>query len=217
MFDYFDRVYCIHLPNPARRTAIEAQFARVGIRSVQYIHAKQPMGGLKMSNMRRSASGEFGANLSHIEAVVQAIADGAERPLFLEDDIEFRDNAVQVLTAALAELPVDWDVLYMGGHPREPAQWAGRSLVKVGTFSFAESYSLSRKSLLAFYDYWSDRIGQLKPMYDFVLGEFAALHKGYCVYPLLTHQPPGFSQIASAHDDKTLLVDRGWKLNLSTR
>ena len=187
-FDYFDRVYCIHLPNPGRRKAMQAELDRLGIRNVEYVHARPPAAGFRMTNMRRAGGPEFGANLSHVKAVLRAVADGAERPLFLEDDVVFRLDAATLLATALAELPA-WDVLYMGGHPRETVSRFSPSLVKVGRFSFAEAYAISRKALLPFLEMWTDRIAGNDAMYDFILGEFAASHESYCVYPLLCCQP----------------------------
>lgn len=196
---------------------MERQFDAVGIKDVQYIHAKEPAGCLKMSNMRRNPQAELGVNLSHIKAVVKAIADGAERPLFVEDDIEFADYVQDCLPVALSELPEDWDVLYMGGHPRSSVTRYKSMLVRVGTFSFAESYSISGRSLRKFFDFWCDRIGHPNAMYDFALGEFAAANNGFCTYPLMTEQPISFSQVGGKVDDKTQLVERGWRNNLSTK
>jgi hypothetical protein len=207
-FDVFDRVYCIHLPNPQRRVAIEAQFERVGIKDVQYVYADRPPPQFDMANMRRCGRGEFGVNLSQIKAVVQAIADGAERPLFVEDDIVFEPAAM------LAELPPDWDMLYLGGHPRGKVERIQPGLVRVGKFSCAEAYALSRKSLIEFFGYWCNRISKPEAMYDFILGEFAEKHRAYCVYPLVCEQVPGVSQISGKVDDKRKIVARGWVNNL---
>jgi len=203
-FGFFDRCYCIHLPNPQRRVTIEAQFERVGIKGVQYVHADRPPPQFEMSNMRRCGRGEFGVNLSHIKAVVHAIADGAERPLFVEDDIVFDPKAMP------AEFPSDWDVLYLGGHPRENVERVSDSLVKVGKFSCAEAYALRRGVLVEFFGYWCNRISKLEAMYDFILGEFAETHHAYCVYPLVCEQIIGISQISGKVDDKRKLVARGW-------
>lgn len=215
MFEFFDRVYCIHLPNPGRRSLIEQQFERVGMRDVTYVHAAQPPQGFTMSNMRRSPSAEFGVNLSQIKAVMQAIDDGAEHPLFVEDDIVFHKDAGEMFIRAFQSLPFDWDVLYFGGHPRAKAQRVSEHLAKVGAMSFAEAYSIRRKALTAFVDYWFDRIGKPNAMYDFILGEFAAKRNSYCTYPLICEQPPGMSQISGTIDDKRDLVRRGWANNLS--
>ncbi len=212
--DYFDRVYCIHYPDPTRREKIEQEFEKVGIADAQYVYAQRPRDKFHITNMRRAPCSEFAVNLSHIKAVAHAIADGAKRPLFLEDDIVFRDDSNEILTQALKVLPEDWDVLYMGGHPCDKVEKLSDNLVKVARFSFAESYAINGPSLMKFHDFWLDRIGQLQAMYDRILGEFAEANDGYCVYPVLTHQPAGYSHISKANDDKLDLVKRGWANNL---
>ena len=219
-FDYFDRVYCISLPFEDRREKIAAEFERVGIKDVQYVYAEPPAEGFHMSNMRRAPRGEFGCNLSHIKAAMHALADGAERPLFFEDDVVFVPDARERISAAVSEGLMDWDdlwdVLYLGGHPRSQCHRITNNLVRVNTFSFAESYALNRHSLVRWLDFWCDNIGQKDAMVDLQLGRFAAYYVGYCVYPLITHQPPGFSQIANKEDNKDNCLKKGWRTNLCT-
>jgi len=213
--DYFDRVYCIHYPDPERREKVHREFKKVGITDVEYVYADRPKGKFHITNMRRAPAAEFAVNLSHIKAVVHAIEDGAKRPVFFEDDIVFRDNANQVLTEAVKALPEDWDVLYMGGHPCDEVEQLSDNLVKVARFSFAESYAINGPALVPYLDYWLDRIGQPQAMYDFILSGFAEAGNGYCVYPVLTHQPIGYSHISKRNDDKRDLVKRGWVTNLT--
>lgn len=185
--------------------------AAVGVTDVEWVHARPPSGQFDMSNMRRAPRGEFGANLSHLKAVMHALLDGAERPLFLEDDLQFLSP--ERLPSAVAQLPNDWDVLYLGGHPRGPAPAVrpySEHLWTVQLFSFAEAYSLRRPALRRFFDHWCDRIGQPEAMFDFALGEFAGANKGFCVYPLVTSQLPGRSQISGKDEDKASLLERGW-------
>lgn len=213
-FDFFDKVYCIHLPNDKRREAIEKEFQRVGIHDVTYVHAQQPCEGFSMSNMRRGARGEFGCSLSHIKAAVQAIEDGAERPLFLEDDIAFKAPERMRVVAKELDLFPYWTVLYMGGHPREQCYMVTENLAQVRTFSFAESYAIRGYKLSKWIRFWLDRVGQPHAMVDLILGEFAAEHHSYCVYPLMTYQPPGISQISNQPDNKDSCLKKGWATNL---
>jgi len=218
--NYFDRVYCIHYPDPARREAIEKEFAKVGIEDVQYVYAKRPgivPGGrpFHITNMRRAPAAEFAVNLSHVKAVAHAIAEGAKRPVFFEDDIVFRDDANEILTKALEALPEDWNVLYMGGHPCEPVERLSDHLVKVNRFSFAEAYAINGCSTDHYLDFWLDNIGQPQAMYDFILSRFAQENNGYCVYPVLTSQPTGYSHITKTKEDKSGLILRGWQKNLT--
>ena len=211
-FDYFDKVYCIHLPNPERRAAIEKQFKRVGIKDVTYVHARPPAPGFTMSNMRRAPLGEFGCSLSHIKAAIHALADGARCPLFLEDDVIFSHDAVERMQSITVDLDLFpyWDILYLGGHPRGPCRQVTDRLVEISTFSFAESYAFRGNALPRWIDFWFDRVGQPKAMVDIILGEFAAENNGFAVYPTLTHQPDGISQITWQHDSKQRCLDKGW-------
>ena len=211
----FDKVYCIHLPNQDRRETIQKQFERVGITDVEYVYANRPRHKFNITNMRRNPPIEFAVNLSHIKAVAHAIADDAQRPLFLEDDVVFSGDANKTLDLAMKALPDDWDVLYMGGHPCGKVERISENLVKVARFSFAESYAINKHALQPYLDFWLDRIGQRMAMYDRILGEFAEENNGFCVYPVITNQPVGYSHISNGQDDKQQLVTKGWRNNIT--
>lgn len=212
-FKGFDRIYVVHLPDAGRRARMQAQLDRFGV-SATFVHAKQPPATFTMSNMRRNPRMEFGCSLSHIAAIVEAIADRAEQPLFLEDDVVFAADTRERIETVWTPLP-KWDVLYLGGHPREKAERISEHLVKVGKFSCAEAYAVRGYKLPEFHQFWCDRVSQPNAMFDFILGEFAAANTAYCFYPCLTEQPPGMSHISGAIDDKRDLVRRGWANNLA--
>ena len=222
-FDFFDRIYCIHLPNQRERhSQIKKEFESVGINNVQFVHASPPPAKFKMSNMRRNSRGEYGVNLSQIKAVVHAISDGAERPLFFEDDIYFTEGATLNLQSALKELPDNWGVFYMGGHPRGPvparrAVKVGETVVKIQRYSFADAYSINGNQLRNFYDYWSEHITKDDAMYDFILGEFAGANNGYSMYPIICEQHPGISGVTLQHDNKDSIIARAWASHLGPR
>lgn len=214
-FDWFDAVYVISLPDAAeRRAAITQQLQSVGIHDWEFVYAEPPAAGFTMSNMRRNPRAEFGCNLSHARAILESVACGALRSLCVEDDIVFLPGAIERLTATIGELPPVWDVLYLGGHPREPVTRYSEHLVRVGRWSCAEAYALNGLAVDRLLDYWLNRIGQPHAMFDFILGEFAAANHGYCVYPPITAQAVGYSTIGGKVDDKRELVERGWANNL---
>jgi len=208
----FDRLYVVHLPNSTRRAAMTAQLAALGLEAT-FVGAKRPT-GVGYPNFRRNPAAEFGCSLSHIKALVRALDDGAQHPLIIEDDVEFARGAMDRLRQAAQELPDDWDILYLGGHPRSDVRRHSANLVRVGTWSFAEAYLLPRRMLRPCIDHWLNRIGQPAAMYDIVLGEFAAAHNGFCVHPTITQQV-GVTQIGNADNDrKAPLVQRAWQKHL---
>ena len=210
-FEYFSDAYCIHYPDPIRKEQALFEFGRVGLEPT-YVHAQRPMVGFNMSNMRRAPKFEFACNLSHIKAVGKSLCD--ERPVFFEDDVVFSDSWQEDLDSAMSIIPDDWDVLYLGGHPREEVEHVDGSLFKVKTFSCAEAYAFNNGAQKRFHDFWCDEIGQLNAMYDFILGRFAAENNAYAVYPTITMQRKCHSHISKRVEDKSGLILRGWATNI---
>ena len=208
--NHFDRSYCIHFPNDDRRKAVKKQFERVGV-SPQYVHARKPWYKFNVTNMRRNPPIEFACNMSHIKAVMQSFGD--KRPIFFEDDVVFSDDWRQHLDSALNIIPDDWDVLYLGGHPREPVERVDGCLYQVKTFSCAEAYAFNNGAQRRFADFWCDRIAKENGMYDFILGDFAAENNAYAVYPTITMQANVYSEMARRKDAKNDLIRRGWENN----
>jgi GR25 family glycosyltransferase involved in LPS biosynthesis len=164
-----------------------------------------------MGNMRRNPRTEFGCNLSHLMAISHAIRDGVETALFLEDDVRFVGDP----TEALGELPDSWSLVFLGGHPRGPCSRYTKSLVRISSFSFAESYGMTWESMREFQDFWFSRIGQRDAMFDFCLSDFGKTKESYACYPLVTQQVAGVSQISGKQDEKGPLVTKGWQTNLA--
>ena len=208
-------VYVVHLPNPERKAKIAAELARVGFDNVTYIYAREPYAGYQSSNMRRNPRGEFGCTLSHLKAIATAIADNVLSALFVEDDVQFADGFRADSFNPPLILPPDWNIVYLGGHPRAPVQPIGHGLVRIGAWSCAESYYMHKAAMRRFLQFWCDRAGQPNAMFDFILGEFAAQGGGYAYYPQLTHQPVGWSHIGQKIDDKSACIEKGWRTNLA--
>ena len=208
---HFDAAYCIHLPNPDRRRAVEKQFQKVGL-DPQYVHARRPWYKFNVTNMRRNPPIEFACNMSHIKAVMASFDD--KSPVFFEDDVVFSSVWEQQLEDTFQALPDDWDLLYLGGHPRERVSMVAEGVYRVKTFSCAEAYAFNNGAQRRFAAFWCDRIGKEQAMYDFILGDFAAENKAYAVYPTITRQADVYSEIAGKHDDKTALIARGWRNNI---
>lgn len=63
---------------------------------------------------RDMGPGQVGCSLSHRKIYEQAIANGWQRVLVLEDDVVAREDDLPQLGDALVQLPERWDVLYLG-------------------------------------------------------------------------------------------------------
>jgi glycosyl transferase, family 25 len=74
---------------------------------------------------RTMALGMVCCAVGHRMMYEHVLANGYERVLILEDDAIWT-GAAEELTAALANLPPDWDLLYLGYEKNECAGWRGR-------------------------------------------------------------------------------------------
>lgn len=208
---HFDKVYCIHLPESRDRLPLITQELKTVnlYGKTEFIAANVPH--CTINNMRRNPKRELGANLSHIKAILKAIEDQSNYPLFIEDDITFHSNAKQKIEAAFTELPPNWKCLHMNGHPRgrlNPATRYSDNLAHVGKFSFADSYCIPKPFLFEFVNFWLDNIGRPKDaMFDFLLSDWS---DSYCVYPPVVSQRDGWSYIGQKQDTKKNLLQKGW-------
>lgn len=102
-FDYFEQIHCINLDHRTDRweTCLE-EFSKVDIQSrVQRFSAiahTEPFIGFCKSQI----------------AVLKLCSEAAAPVLVLEDDVMFQANTSEILSLAIAQLPVNWEILYLG-------------------------------------------------------------------------------------------------------
>jgi glycosyl transferase family 25 len=63
--------------------------------------------------------GEIACSLSHRDLYSKIVKEGWEKVLVLEDDVLPRVNDLAALPGALGELPVDWELVYLGYQKHE--------------------------------------------------------------------------------------------------
>lgn len=147
MFDRFERIYVINLPERLdRRRETEAELARIqSADRAEFFPACRPSstGGFR-------SIGEHGCYLSHLSVWKQAV--GARSLLVLEDDVEFTPNFAS-RSELVNQLPVDWEIFY-GGHMQLAAlrqNWRETGLVAIAPeteFIGLHCYAINGPALL---------------------------------------------------------------------
>jgi len=215
-FDFFDKIYCINLPqNKDRWNTVSKEFEKVGIMDkVERIWATPPHEKCTIPKLNKPI-GEFGCWLSHGKAIVHAIESNVENILIVEDDTTFTNESSLLLKTALSELPNNWDILFLGGNPVRPIKQISPTLSKIiDTFYCTMAYSLPKKSLLKFYDEYIELLSNNLPISDFGTSTFAVKNNGYAITPCICYQQPGYSDIQQKHHDYTNTINRNWTRNL---
>ena len=105
-FSYFDLLFCINLDSrPDRWEESKIEFSKMGvldriIRVPGVLHSK-PF---------------YCCHLSHAKCLEISLEKVADKILIFEDDVEFFPEAYENLTQAVIELPLDWDMFYLGAN-----------------------------------------------------------------------------------------------------
>lgn len=112
-------------------------------------------GRIDMSLIRRNhlqrrdlTAGMIGCSLSHRSLYERIAASRLKRVLILEDDLEVVASNVQCLAAALSELPIDWELLYLDyWQPAIPSPKQRLIQVKHALQSVAGRFPLSVRAI----------------------------------------------------------------------
>jgi GR25 family glycosyltransferase involved in LPS biosynthesis len=145
--------------------------------------------------------GWVGCRDSHVVVLKKYKEEGTF--LILEDDVQFLYPFYSYLALAIAELPVDWDCLYLGGSPQEPQKRYSDNLFRCKNTltthailwnypgSGAIDYILSHTTAIRKFDVYMQEIIQ-------------ELFNCYMIYPMLITQRESKSDIARRSDVSTI-------------
>jgi hypothetical protein len=191
-WSFFDRKICLSLTQEEWSKG-KVEFDRVGLYGVERFHAVKEIGPHE--------------SFSHSERdiLIDFYHSPAQRLLHLEDDCQFRD--LDHLSAALAELPRTWDILYLGanlllwndGNEPQPER-VSEHLFRVKGAWTTHAVAYNKKcvyEILAKQPRFSDR------MFDNYLSERLPEFEAYIVAPMVAYQRPRYSSIWQREDDYT--------------
>jgi GR25 family glycosyltransferase involved in LPS biosynthesis len=195
---YFDRIYVINLLRRGDRwREISRELATLG----------------ELGRARRiegvDASGASGCFQSHLSVLRTALADGAERPLILEDDALFDPEAAALLQAPISDLPKDWDIFYLGysmdpssNEARKVRFHTKRLLAFPGGCFTTHAYSVAGRSiagLVSRLEHFRSRHlgndGVERLQIDQALLLLSEEYAMYGAYPMVATQRDGFSDV----------------------
>jgi Glycosyltransferase family 25 (LPS biosynthesis protein) len=100
----------------------------------------------------KSGNGAWGCLMSHLRIVQDAIMDGLESYMVLEDDAVFQPRAVEMLERLMREVPDDWDQIYLGGQHLRPIEPVPGSpfVVRANNVNRTHGFILRRRAFARF-------------------------------------------------------------------
>jgi hypothetical protein len=153
--DYFERIYVINLPyKEDRRDRLTRHLAEVGIADPGDLSWVRAISGdwCWPPAYFQAGGGAWGCLQSHVRIVQDAIMDGIENYLVLEDDAVFQARSPELLARLMRELPDDWGQIYLGGqHLKDPEPVSGRPFVfRCNNVNRTHAFALHKRAMVNF-------------------------------------------------------------------
>lgn len=150
--DTFERIVVISLPrSPERGQASLRELREKGLSEKAEIFRGIDGKLCPPSDWWQAGGGAWGCMMSHFRAVQDALMDGVESLLVLEDDCVWQPGAASMAAEFLGQVPGDWGQIYLGGQHRasqrpvllrgKPAVWRPRSVHRT------HAYAIHRRAM----------------------------------------------------------------------
>ena len=140
----------------------------------------------------------IGSAYSHIEVM----RDYPDELLVCEDDVMFIEGAKDIFDKSFAQLPSDWDMLYLGGNVKMPAKRYSENLFHVTEgVHCTHAILYSKKGIeitLKNYDVFTNEI-KSHDHWLFCVGQ--KIMECFICFPVIAYQRPGFSHPRNGYMD----------------
>jgi glycosyl transferase family 25 len=189
MFPY---IRCINLDQrPDRWTRLQTRFAEHDIGKVERFSAIDG-NSQKIPDTWIQSKGAYGCLSSHIEIVREAQAKRHQYVLIFEDDVVLAADFIQQFNRYIAEVPDDWDMLFLGGLHQTSPQTVTKNIVKLTNTYCTHAYALHQRLFEHFIEI-NQRHCAPVDVNNFKLQE---QFNCYCFHPPLAWVEDGYSDIA---------------------
>jgi GR25 family glycosyltransferase involved in LPS biosynthesis len=196
----FAHKVCVNLDRrPERWQQMRARFARHGITDVIRFSAIDGEHVNVPSHWHASA-GAYGCLQSNLAVIRHARDQGWPDVLLLEDDVVFDDELNARLPDFIAQLPSDWDMLFLGGMHRDEPVRVRDNVLKLTATTSTYAYAVRSTVYTAFLDTHAD---SPEPV-DVRNRRLQQRFNCYCFFPHLAWVDGGLS------DTQGRLVEPWW-------
>lgn len=203
---YFDAVYVISLAHRAdRRERLAMEMRSLGLADPKEVEWVRAVSGEQCwaPGFFEAGPGAWGCLQSHLGILQNAIMEGKETILVLEDDATFHPRTPEMLEMLFKQVPADWDQVFLGGeHFDESEPMKHRPFIDKGRrVHRTHAFALRRKILPLVYQHianYPDYMAGGEWHVDHQLGEAHAngLWKTYAPSWWIVGQKGGTSNIA---------------------
>lgn len=193
--DFFDKVYVINLDRRADRLdTISNSLNSLGIAFEKF---------KAVDGIESGLSGIQGCATSHRNVIQDAISNGYENILVLEDDALFLNGFAEEFSKHINRIPDNWDMVYLGasGIRKESDT---RGLVKILDCNSSHAIGISKSIFQELIN-----VNDLETHIDSSYSTLHEFHNVYAIDPAIVIQSPGYSDVVNIKYDpsKYFIVD----------
>ena len=207
LFDRFDKVYLVNLDRrPDRLESFKTQVNKYDLGEFTRISA---VDGSKLNVSEYSntlKSGELGLVLTNLEIIKDAKKNKYKSILILEDDCFFTDEILNI-EEYFKMLPLDWDMMYMGGNHNTHMGVQGPIVINEKIVKLHSTYSthfIGIKETL--FDHIEIILSKYQDPLDVSYVKLQKIFNVYSFYPAIAKQIVDFSDIQNSITDYNWLI-----------
>jgi hypothetical protein len=195
---FFDHIYCINLDRREDRFKESLdEFSKNGIENVERFSATDgiliPRDGYSDS----MKAGDIGSLLTHKRLFNDAISNGYENFLLVEDDVQFSENFSEKFSEVINDLPDNWQIFYLGGNNNLGTPMPITERLAIANRTLA-THSISFKKEV--YEDILNLLNSNEPN-DVTYSNNLYKFNSFICYPPLSWQRPGWSDVENNYTD----------------
>jgi len=186
---WFTHKVCLNLDRrPERWSRMQERFAQHGIADVVRFSAVDGH-SIEVPRTWRGSAGAYGCLQSNLAVVRHARDHGWPSVLLFEDDVVFDDQFAAKLPRFLAQVPSDWDMVFLGGMHRDEPVRVGENVMKLTATTSTYAYAVRHLLFDAFLEAHADSREPIDLQNRLLQERFNC----YCAFPHLAWVEGGLS------------------------
>jgi glycosyl transferase, family 25 len=194
---WFTHTVCVNLDRrPERWSRMQERFARHGISNVVRFSAVDGE-RVDVPPEWKGSAGAYGCLQSNLAVVKHARDEGWPSVLVLEDDVVFHESLTSRLPQLMAQVPADWDMLFLGGMHRDEPVRVRENLLRLTSTTSTYAYAVRSTVYQAFLDTHADSREPVDVRNRLLQERFNC----YCFFPHLAWVDGGLSDTQSRQVD----------------
>lgn len=165
-----------------------------------------------MARQEYSRNALISCTLSHLATLNKVFrTNGLEYALILEDDALFHPDLLNQLEAPLADVPDDWQILFLGGHLVRTHHLVAPNVARVYGVKCSHAYLLKKSPFLQMEEAFRKFPQPIDDLWNTLLGES---YPGYAILPFLAVQAASFSDVSQRFNPMLNLRPDSWLSSL---